>query len=140
MPEPTMSDSPLPFWDAAALGRAARTPASGSACGVCAALVCPGWESLPSYFDRAGLRPVATLQPAPDTEPTLREHHPGGTHGWSVDAPIAPAFFPYNRCEVWQCNGCGRLFLRYTEYGGYYQDERIRAVNAALVDAAQPAE
>ena len=32
---------------------------------------------------------------------------------------------------------CPRPFLRYTEYGGYYQDERIREIDAALVvDAA----
>jgi hypothetical protein len=28
---------------------------------------------------------------------------------------------------------CGRPFLRYTEYGGYYVEERIRELRAALV-------
>jgi hypothetical protein len=71
-----------------------------------------------------------------DEEPPVQEHHPGGTNSWSVDAPIAPAFFPYNRCDIWQCVACGRAFLRYTEFGGYYEDERIRALNLALVDDA----
>jgi hypothetical protein len=31
---------------------------------------------------------------------------------------------------VWQCVGCARTFLRYTEYGGYYQEERIRELRA----------
>jgi hypothetical protein len=50
------------------------------------------------------------------------------------DAPIAPAYFPYNRCDLWQCRACPRAYLRYTEYGGYYEDERIRALDPALVD------
>lgn len=28
---------------------------------------------------------------------------------------------------------CERPFLRYTEYGGYYVDERIREVNPELI-------
>ena len=71
---------------------------------------------------------------AVDDEPTLDEHHPAGTHFWSPDAPIAPAFHPANRCDVWQCSACGRAFLRYTEYGGYYQDERVRRLDPALID------
>ena len=51
-----------------------------------------------------------------------------------ADAPIAPAYFPYNRCDVWQCRACARVYLRYTEYGGYYEDERVRALDPALVD------
>ena len=109
-------------------------PASPPACPVCAALVCPGWESMPASFDQSLLRRVGTLRRADDDDPTLTEHHPHGTHGWSADAPIAPAFFPYNRCDVWQCSACARPFLRYVEYGGYYQDERIRALDAALID------
>jgi hypothetical protein len=34
---------------------------------------------------------------------------------------------------VWQCAACGRPFLRYTEYGGYYVEERIRPLQAALI-------
>jgi hypothetical protein len=35
---------------------------------------------------------------------------------------------------VWQCKACARAYLRYTEYGGYYEDERVRALDPALVD------
>jgi hypothetical protein len=102
-------------------------------CPACAALVCPGWEALPGTYDRAGLRAIGTLRRPEVEDPTLEEYHPAGTHGWSPTAPIAPAFFPYNRCEVWQCARCARPFLRYTEYGGYYVEERIRALAPALV-------
>jgi hypothetical protein len=39
---------------------------------------------------------------------------------------------------VWVCAQCGRPFLRYTEYGGYYEERRIREVDAALVTDAKP--
>ena len=29
-------------------------------------------------------------------------------------------------------------FLRYTEYGGYYEDQRIRELGAGLLDDTQP--
>ena len=88
---------------------------------------------MPGSFDRKALRKVGTLRIPGDNEPTLLEHHPAGTNGWSPDAPIAPIFFPYNRCDVWQCANCARLFLRYTEYGGYYEEERIRPLDPQLV-------
>ncbi len=104
-----------------------------SGCPLCSALVCQGWESLPGGFDRSSVRCVGTLCHPGDDEPTIAEYHPTGTHGWSPDAPIALGWFPYNRCDVWQCIGCGRPFLRYTEFGGYYTDERIREVRADLI-------
>jgi hypothetical protein len=82
----------------------------------------------------SSLRRVGTLRRAGDEEATLAEHHPAGTNAWSPDAPIALAFFPYNRCDIWECISCARSFLRYTEYGGYYEDERIRALNPDLID------
>ena len=100
--------------------------------------MCPGWESVPSTFDLSSLQRVGTLRSDDAEETTVLEHHPRGTHSWSADAPIAPAFFPYNRCDVWTCGTCARPFLRYTEYGGYYEDQRIRQVNVALIDDAQP--
>ena len=87
-----------------------------------------------SSFERDRLRCVGTLRREGQEEPTLREHHPLGTHAWSDDAPIATTYFPYNRCDVWQCRSCQRAYLRYTEYGGYYEDERVRALDPALVD------
>jgi hypothetical protein len=125
-------DASLPLLDADGLRRLAAAH-SGAACPACAALVCPGWEALPGTFDRKRLEAIATLRWPEIEDPTLAEYHPAGTHGWSPDAPIAPAYFPYNRCEVWRCAACARPFLRYTEYGGYYEEQRIRALAAALV-------
>jgi hypothetical protein len=70
------------------------------------------------------------------SEPTFEEFHPEGTRYESPLAPIAPAFFPYNRCDVFSCNRCQRVLLRYTEFGGYYVDHRVRALNADLVVGA----
>ena len=102
-------------------------------CPLCVGISAPGWESIPGGFDRGALRPVGTLRQPDEEEPTLLEHHPAGTNAWSPDAPIAAGFFPYNRCEVWACAGCDRPFLRYTEYGGYYIEERIRPLDPALI-------
>jgi hypothetical protein len=139
-----MDSTLLPRWTAADLRSAAppvaaTVTATATACSACHALVCPGWESLPVYFDQNRLAQVATLR-APDNDtPTVEEYHPDGTHSWSANAPIAPDWFPYNRCDVWRCTACTRYFLRYTEYGGYYVDERVREVQAALVvDAPAP--
>jgi hypothetical protein len=134
-----MSASTLPrlgIDDLRRLGADRNTPASASRCTVCASLACPGWESLSATFDRAGLRRIGTLRDPEIDDPSVREHHPRGTHAWSPYAPIALAFFPYNRCEVWQCAACARPFLRYTEYGGYYEDERIRELDPGLLDDA----
>lgn len=102
-------------------------------CEACRTLRAPGWEALPGTFDARQLRRAGTLRNPDVEDATLEEYHPGGTNAWSPDAPIAPAFFPYNRCDVWQCAHCGKPFLRYTEYGGYYQEERIREVKRELV-------
>jgi len=127
-----MTDNSTPLLDAPALRQLAESHAS-AACPRCAALRAPGWEALPGGFERAALRQVGTLRQPGLDDPTLEEYHPQGTRGWSPDAPIAPRYFPYNRCDVWQCVQCGRPFLRYTEYGGYYVEERIRELHAALV-------
>jgi hypothetical protein len=94
---------------------------------------------MPAAFDRRSLVRVGTLRDPGADEPTLLEYHPRGTHSWSADAPIALTYYPYNRCEVWQCTDCRRTYLRYTEYGGYYEDERVRQVDPALVLAADDA-
>ena len=131
-----MMVSSTPFLNADALLRIARLGNTGAPCSHCAALVCPGWESVPGGFERATLQRIGTLRRPGDEEPTLEEHHPEGTRTGSANAPVAPPCFPYNRCDVWHCIACQRAFLRYTEYGGYYEDERIRALNAALVVVA----
>lgn len=122
----------LPLLTAAQLRQlaAARTR---QPCPACAAIRAPGWEALPGSLSRDALRKIATLRQPEVEDPTLDEYHPRGTHGWSPDAPIAPAYFPYNRCDVWECVRCGRPFLRYTEYGGYYVEERVRELDASLI-------
>lgn len=127
---------PVPVLGAQELRRLAQSH-DGRSCPACAPVKAPGWEAIPGSFDSAGLVKVGTLRQPGVDDPTLEEYHPAGTHGWSPDAPIAPGFFPYNRCDVWQCAQCGRPFLRYTEYGGYYQEDRIRELHAErIVDAA----
>jgi hypothetical protein len=126
-------NAPLPLLDAAGLRRLAAEHGGRKPCPRCAAIVAPGWEALSATFDRKQLKAIATLRDPRVEDPTLTEHHPAGTDNWSAAAPVAPAFFPYNRCEVWACVACGRPFLRYTEYGGYYIEERIRELDAARV-------
>ena len=127
-----MADHAVPFLDGEAL-KAFAAAQNEAPCAACAALRSPGWEALSATFDAKQLRKVATLRRPGDEEPTLEEFHPAGSNSWSADAPIAAAFFPYNRCDVWQCVRCGRPFLRYTEYGGYYVEERIRPLKPELV-------
>jgi hypothetical protein len=127
-----MQADDIPWLTAADLRRLAEAQPAAP-CEACAGFRAPGWESLSATLDTASLRKVGTLRKADVEDPTLEEHHPAGTNAWSPEAPIAPAWFPYNRCDVWQCGRCGRAFLRYTEYGGYYIEERIRPVQARLV-------
>jgi hypothetical protein len=122
----------------AALAQQARAPL----CDSCKTLPSTGWEAMPSSLDRARLEQVGTLAAAGDDqlEPTLDEYHPDGTRYWSALAPIAPAWFPANRCGVWRCRRCATVLLRYVEHGGYFEEERVRRVLPALValDAPTP--
>jgi hypothetical protein len=136
-----MNAAPPHLLDADELLRLALQADRDQPCSDCAALVCPGWESMPSGYDRDQLERVGTLVQPPgcgllddDGTPTLREYHPRGTHGWSPDAPIVPGWYPYNRCDVWRCRSCARAYLRYTEFGGYYVDERVRALDPTCID------
>jgi hypothetical protein len=124
------NEAPLGVPALLALARAARRD---SACPACKSLVCPGWEALPGSFARDALERVGTLRDGAIEDPTVAEYHPAGTHAWSPDAPIAPAWFPANRSDAWRCRTCARAFLRYTEYGGYYTEERIRELDARLI-------
>ena len=67
------------------------------------------------------------------TEATFEEFHPGGTRYESPTAPIASGYFPFNRCDVYACARCGCAVLKYTEFGGYYVDHRVRLVDANLI-------
>jgi len=95
---------------------------------------CTAWESLAEYrWEASQMSAVGTLRDPAIEEPTLEEKHPQGTRYDSPDAPIAPAFFPYNQCEVWHCQRCDRHLLRYTEFGGYNVDPRVRELAAGKI-------
>lgn len=126
----------LPLLTAADLrriGTQSQAADGGVRCPACGGLDCPGWEALPGGFDADVLEAVGTLRDPDLYEPTYEEHHPGGTRTWDAAAPIAPRSHPYNRSEVWRCRSCQRAFLRWTEVGGYYREDRIRALDPALV-------
>lgn len=125
--------STLPLLDAADLRRLAGEHHGSERCPACGGLRCKGWEALPGGFDASVLQRVGTLRDPAADDPTVQEYHPAGTDAWSPDAPIALAFHPFNKSDVWQCATCRRVFLRYTEYGGYYHEERIREVLSTLV-------
>ncbi|WP_394780956.1 hypothetical protein [Undibacterium sp.] len=102
----------------------------------CSAVKLQGWISVPLSLDENLLQDIATLLEDPYADPTFTEFHSAGTRYDSADAPIAPRYFPYNRCNVAQCKNCARHYLRYTEAGGYFVDRRIRLLSARLlVDA-----
>ena len=100
-------------------------------CKNCASLRCAGWETMPSSFNQEKLELVGTLKSG--NEELWDEYHPKGTQIWSADAPISPHFHPYNKCDVHICKTCGTSYLRYTEFGGYYVDQRIRELNPDLI-------
>ncbi|MFZ2293729.1 MAG: hypothetical protein WB542_17415 [Polaromonas sp.] len=115
---------------------ALRRVCAGKPCTTCSCALgaCPGWESFTEdRWPGELVKRVGTLRDPAVDEPTLEECHPAGTRYGSPDAPVAVAFFPYNRCDVYACNQCGRTLLRYTEYGGYYVDHRAREVVPALI-------
>jgi hypothetical protein len=114
---------------------ATRSQAVSTACS-CVNRSLVGWESMPVSLPEEQLREVGTLAHVAEEEATFSEYHPDNTRYWSADAPIAPRYFPYNRCNVYECVECGRCFLRYTEGGGYFVDRRIRLLTASpMVDA-----
>ena len=79
------------------------------------------------------MRQLGSLRDPEVYEPSQQEHHPDGTRYASADAPIAVDFFPYNVCDAYACNNCQKVLLRYTEFGGYYVDHRVRELDANLV-------
>ncbi len=100
----------------------------------CAVGACAGWESVgDAQWPTDQMTALGSLRDPDLTEPTFEECHVDGTRYDSAEAPIAPAYFPYNRCDLWACGQCHRLLLRYTEFGGYYVDPRVRALRVDLV-------
>jgi hypothetical protein len=106
-----------------------------SQCSNCASHNFSCWETILSTFDRTAIKMVGTLQ-VPDAPENWDEYHPNGTDQWSPNAPIAIKYHPYNSSDIYQCTACQTVYLRYTEYGGYYVDERIRVVKPELVTAS----
>ena len=108
---------------------ARAAPKAGCACRLKFAA---GWESISEErWPAALMECLGTLRDASVDEPTFEEFHPEGTRYDSPDAPIAVQYFPFNRCDVFRCRSCSLLVLRYTEYGGYYVDHRVRCVTAS---------
>ena len=103
----------------------------------CALKHCQGWESVSDDRWPASqmLRKGSLREPllGGQTEPSFEEFHPDGTRYDAPQAPIAPKYFPYNRCDVFACTKCGCGVLKYTEYGGYYVDNRVRLLDPDLV-------
>lgn len=100
----------------------------------CSLQHCSGWESVSdAVWPAQQMTQMATLRDPDIHEPTFEEHHPNGTRYESADAPVALTFFPYNRCDVHACQQCHQLVLRYTEFGGYYVDQRARRLNVKLI-------
>ena len=132
-----MANQTLTFDELMALARA-----SGSVTRACPCAIdnYREWTRIPADFPQAQMRTAGTLAGDPYVEATYAEYHPQGTGYWSPDAPIAPRFFPYNRCTVQQCMVCGRSCLSYVEAGGYYVEPRIRALDPALLVDAPLAE
>jgi len=97
----------------------------------CASLNASGWETLPQTFDQDKLEMIGTLRS--EGEESWNEYHPKGTQIWSDNAPIALGYHPYNKCDIYECKTCGTQYLRYTEFGGYYIDQRIRELNPELI-------
>lgn len=124
----------LPRLSPAAVEALARQHVGGTPCAICRPFTSPGWEPFPVTGDEAVLQPIGALWLPEDDEPTLEEApRPVGVDRWSPLAPISLAHHPYNRCEVWACVSCRLPFLRYTEYGGYYVERRIRQLQADRV-------
>jgi len=91
---------------------------------------CYAWASLTEdRWPANQLERLATMRNPDLHEPTFEEHHPNGTRYDSPQAPVAVSYFPYNRCDLWRCKQCQRHLLRYTEFGGYYVDHRVRTVS-----------
>ena len=100
----------------------------------CALRPSAGWESFTEErWAKPQMRQVGTLRDPGVYEPTQEEHHPDGTRYAAPDAPIAVNFFPCNVSDVYTCNTCEKVLLRYTEFGGYYVDHRVRELDASLV-------
>ncbi|EJN08894.1 hypothetical protein [Herbaspirillum sp. YR522] len=120
----------LPRLDDEQLRQLAQQSAAITQACNCVSVDASGWTSLPLSLPEQQLQDIGTLLQDPYIEPTFAEYHPEATRYASPQAPVAPRHFPYNRCNLARCTRCARVYLRYTEAGGYFVDRRIRALNA----------
>ncbi|WP_159460891.1 hypothetical protein [Polynucleobacter kasalickyi] len=105
---------------------------SQTECEVCESVECASWETRPSNFMAKNYEILGTCQ-FDGSENIWDEYHPQQTTIWSNKAPIALKHYPYNRADVLRCAHCQKVYLTYTEFGGYYVDQRIRLVNPDLI-------
>lgn len=103
---------------------------------ICTKKILVGWESPLISLPETLLVDIGTLMYDLEEVMTLTEYHPSDTNYWSLDAPIAPLYFPYNLCKISECSICGRCFLRYTESGAYHMENRIRSLDPSLIISA----
>ena len=127
-----MPVSAPPFLADAAVHAIAHAATLQPRCAACLPLARPGWEALSAIAETGSWDQAGTLRDGSD-ELSLEEYHPDVTSYWSPDAPIALGRFPYNHCTVWVCRDCAGAFLRYTEYGGYYEEGRVRPLQDKLI-------
>jgi hypothetical protein len=129
----------LPHIDSALSLKALAQTATRRTC-ECALRQCAPWDSVSEGdWPASQMTAVATLRDPLLDEPTFLEFHPDGSRYDSPDAPIAPLFFPFNRCDIWHCGRCDQHWLRYTEFGGYYIDPRSRRLDPTrVIDAPLP--
>ncbi|KAB8042206.1 hypothetical protein [Janthinobacterium aquaticum] len=127
----------MKFIDFPALQQLAAASAQVSKPCSCCSVPLDAWQRLPTSLELERFEEVGTLREDPYEEPTFAEYHPNGTTYDSVDAPIAPRYYPANLSQVSRCMNCSRHYLRYNEAGGYFTELRIRALRPELlVDAA----
>lgn len=105
---------------------------SPQAC-TCALRPCAGWDSFTQERWPRQMRQMGTLRDPDVYEPTPDEYHPDGTRYASPEAPVAVNFFPCNVSDVYACDTCKKVVLRYTEFGGYYVDHRVRELDPSRV-------
>lgn len=123
--------------DFASLKKMAEASAAVTVACSCHDAALLAWQPTPLTVALEQFEEVDTLVEDPYDEPTFAEHHPAGTRYESEEAPIAPRYYPYNRCLLVRCVKCGRHYLRYNEAGGYFTEVRMRALRPQLlVDAA----
>lgn len=99
----------------------------------CALRPCAGWDSFTQERWPGQMRQMGTLRDPDVDEPTPDEYHPDGTRYASPEAPVAVNFFPCNVSDVYACDTCKKVVLRYTEFGGYYIDHRVRELDPSRV-------